>query len=70
MRKRIYKSYNEKINSTNIEKLLIAHSIKIKINKKTPQKKNNTAQNLLEKIFSLDALLKTIKSFQNHFFRN
>ena len=68
MRKRIYRSYNEKINSKNIEKLLSTRSIKIKINKKTPQKKSNKVQNLLERIFSLDVLLKTIKSFQNLFF--
>ena len=68
MRKRIYRSYNEKINSKNIEKLLSTRSIKIKINKKTPQKKSNKVQNLLERIFSLDVLLKTIKSFQNQFF--
>ena len=68
MRKKIYRSYNEKINSKNIEKLLSSRTIKIKINKTTHQKKSNKAQNLLERIFSLDALLKTIKTFQINFF--
>ena len=68
MRKRTYRSYNEKINSKNIEKLFSSRSIKIKINKKASHKKSNKAQNLLERIFSLDVLLKTIKSFQNNFF--
>ena len=39
MRKKIYRSYNEKINSKNIEKLLSSRTIKIKINKTTHKKK-------------------------------
>ena len=66
--KRKNRSYNEKINSKNIEKLLSTHSLKVKINKKATHNKGNKKQYLLERKFSLDILLKTLKSFQNNFF--
>ena len=66
--KRKNRSYNEKINSKNIEKLLSTRSLKVKINKKATHNKGNKKQYLLERKFSLDILLKTLKSFQNNFF--
>ena len=66
MRKNTYRSYNAKINSKNIEGFLSSRSLKI--NKKIIPIKNSIEQILFERKFSLDVLLKTIKSFQFNFF--